>query len=227
MMSMTTTTQSLLRSVPGVGLYYSSLNLLQSEYSALVDRPDNAQQALYFGFLSRAIVSFILLPVTVVKVRYESGQYNYTNLHRALTDAFLRNGWVGIAPTILRDSIFSGFYYMTYTQLKYSGLLFSINDNGHLKHREHFMIGMISGLFASIVTNPLDVLKTNIQVAGLARETMINVAIRMNRESGPMRFFDGLAPRTLRRTLIAATTWTFYEYFMQQWIPHDSTKALK
>lgn len=161
----------------------------------------------------------------MVKVRYESGQYNYPSLYRALADAFLRDGWVGAAPTILRDSLFSGFYYMTYTQLKYSGMLFKLNDNGNLKHSEHFVVGIISGLFASILTNPLDVVKTNIQVARSGKETMVNVAQKMIKESGPMRFFDGLVPRTLRRTLIAATTWTFYEYFMQVWNTSDISKA--
>lgn len=208
----------MLRSVPGVGLYYTSLNLLQRKFSKLVDRPEGAQQALYFGILSRSVVSLSLLPVTVVKVRYESGRYNYPSLHKALSDAFLGNGWVGIAPTILRDSLFSGFYYMTYTQLKYHGRLFGSDGHGRLKHGEHFIIGVISGLFASIITNPLDVLKTNIQVAKSKRESMVEVANRLLRESGPIRFFDGLAPRTLRRTLIAATTWTVYEFFMQVWL---------
>jgi len=164
------------------------------------------------------MVSFLLLPVTVVKVRYESGRYNYPSLLIALKAAYASTGWVGAAPTILRDSLFSGTYYMSYTKLKF----YFLQPNHNIKpvpegpsHWLNFTCGIVSGLIASLITNPLDVIKTVIQVESSGPKTMKETATELLRDKrGYMRFFDGLVPRGLRRTLISATTWTFYELIM-------------
>lgn len=206
---------TLARSVPGVGLYYATLNVLQSEFSNQNSRPNNPTQALYFGLTARSVVSLALSPITVIKVRYESGRYRYTSLSSAIKDAYLRNGWVGIPPTILRDSIFSGIYYMCYTKLKHK---YSDMSTGNSFHFSNFTFGIVSGLIASLVTNPLDVLKTLMQVDSVTNKSAREIVATILKSSphGYMRFFDGLGPRCLRRTLVAATTWTFYEYFISK-----------
>lgn len=203
--------QSLLRSGPGVGLYYALLNIMQTNFSNQNSRPDNPTQALYFGLTARSVVSFVLLPITVVKVRYESGKFTYPSLGHALRHAYLKSGWVGIAPTILRDSLFSGIYYMCYTKLKSSS---QSNEVKTLAHSKSFANGVLSGLVASVVTNPIDVLKTNIQVTEKGGNASIKHVATIILKGGYARLFDGLVPRSLRRTLIAATTWTFYELIM-------------
>lgn len=196
---------------------------MQTNLSEYHHKPDSPAQAFYFGLTARSLVSFVLLPVTVVKVRYESGQYQYSSLSRALTSAYRKSGWIGVAPTILRDSLFSGVYYMSYTKLKsyylsHEDLTLSSEVNqssaSRPSHSINFLSGLISGLIASVITNPLDVLKTNIQVDPTRSVSMMELAGRMlNEKSGYLRLFDGLMPRSFRRTLIAATTWTFYEIF--------------
>lgn len=192
-----------------MGLYYALLNVMQANLSGQDHKPDNPGQAFLFGLTARSLVSFVLLPITVVKVRYESGKYSYHSLGGAIKDAYLRNGWVGVAPTILRDSLFSGTYYMCYTKLKADN---GFETGANSIHLRNFSYGVISGLVASVVTNPIDVLKTNIQVADKKDISMKQIVVEfMNQKRGLTRFFDGLVPRSLRRTLIAATTWTFYE----------------
>lgn len=212
---------SLLRSVPGVGLYYASLNTLQSNFSNQNNRPDSPIQAFYFGLAARSLVSFILLPITVVKVRYESGRYQYPSLAQALKNAYIKpsNGWVGVTPTILRDSLFSGIYYMCYIKLKSSSQR-ADNSEQQQQHLRNFSNGIISGLIASILTNPLDVIKTNIQVATVNTTTdkapmRQVIAQLLSQPRGYLRFFDGLVPRSARRTLIAASTWSFYELMIE------------
>lgn len=205
-----------MRSIPGVGLYYASLNVLQMNLSNQDHKPDGPGQAFCFGITARSIVSFILLPATVVKVRYESGHYRYPSLTKALKNAYLQNGWVGAVPTILRDSLFSGVYYMCYIQLKSFDP--QSNDTSsefeRPRHSLNFSYGMLSGLVASVITNPLDVLKTKIQVDESGKNISMKYVVRATllKDNGFLRFFDGLVPRCLRRTLIAATTWTFYEF---------------
>lgn len=210
---------SLFRSIPGVGLYYACLHSLQVNLSSQSHKPDSPAQAFYFGLTARSLVSFLLLPATVVKVRYESGQYKYPSLPIALRDAYLKNGWVGAVPTILRDSLFSGVYYMCYTKLKSLDINSSDIPEGtdieKPRHSLNFFYGMLSGLIASVLTNPIDVLKTNIQVDSFHRNRSLRHAVltTLRKDNGLLRFFDGLVPRCIRRTLIATTTWTFYEIF--------------
>lgn len=165
------------------------------------------------------MVSFLLLPVTVVKVRYESGHFAYPSLTQALKNAYLSsNGWVGIMPTILRDSLFSGIYYMCYTKLKsdqYQTKSHVMNKQNHLRN---FSNGLLSGIVASVITNPIDVMKTHVQVStnNIGRVTVKQIVIDLlSRPGGYLRFFDGLMPRSIRRTLIAASTWTFYELMIE------------
>lgn len=208
--------------MPGVGLYYASLNFLQSNFSHSSLIPNNSYQAFLFALSARSIVSFVLSPITVVKVRYESGRYHYGSLRIAIRDAYFKNGWVGVVPTLFRDSLFSGVYYMCYTQLKLNSLNDPSNrqneivENKKIDHLSNFKFGIISGITASLVTNPLDVLKTVIQVDDSpTRDRSIYRNFKLIiREHGYARFYDGLGPRCLRRTLIAASTWTFYEFFM-------------
>lgn len=204
--------KSLLRSGPGVSSYYAILGLLQTKLSEQSDKPDSPTQAFYFGFTARSFVSFALLPVTVVKVRYESGKFKYATLTSAIKTAYLHDGWIGVTPTILRDTLFSGFYYMIYTHLKSSQLISQCPD-GTRTHARNFLCGVVSGVVASIVTNPLDVIKTKIQVQqGGNRESFKSVvSYTLSQPRGYLAFLDGVVPRGVRRTLIAATTWTIYE----------------
>jgi solute carrier family 25 protein 38 len=106
---------------------------------------------------------------------------------------------------------------MCYTQLKAS--FGEELDSDRLRHHSRlFAYGIISGFIASILTNPIDVLKTTIQAApsemdgGNPKVTMRQVAYKViDGRMGFLRLFDGLVPRSARRTLISASTWTFYE----------------
>lgn len=197
-----------------MGLYYGSLTALQSNLSSQSGNPNNACQAFCFGLTARSFVSVLLLPVTVIKVRYESGFYNYENLASAVRDSYSRTGWVGLAPTLLRDSLFSGIYYMIYTKLKAAYL----PDGGGISgirrpnHLLNFSCGILGGLIASVITNPIDVIKTHMQTQSNNRTMRLTIVRLFQEEGGWARFFDGLALRSFRRTLIAATTWTLYEF---------------
>lgn len=209
----TGTGPSLLRSGPGVGLYYALLNILQTNFSAHNNKPDNPGQAFYFGLAARSLVSFMLLPVTVVKVRYESGLFQYKSLTKTIASAYSsQNGWVGVMPTILRDSLFSGVYYMCYTGLKNKSHSMIDKDSGSV-HARNFICGISSGLIASTITNPIDVVKTNVQASKMQIGGSFKAiqATKKIMSQGYTRFLDGLVPRSIRRTIVAATTWTIYE----------------
>lgn len=57
------------RVVPGVGLYFSTLHWLKNTLD--LDDPITPLQAITLGITARTISGSLLIPITVVKTRYE------------------------------------------------------------------------------------------------------------------------------------------------------------
>lgn len=150
----------------------------------------------------------------MIKVRYESGQYYYKNLPGALWTAYKGIGWIGAVPTVMKDALFSGVYYMCYNHFKDEREL-HLGNSASTERRsipiEDFTNGLISGIVASILTNPLEVIRVNIQAGKSGQRSMFGVA-RMLRHRGYARFFDGMLIRTVKRSIVPATTWTIFEF---------------
>ena len=109
------------------------------------------------GMTARCVAGIAMIPITVLKTRFESGQYNYTKMSSALLDIYCREGFrglcCGLTPTLVRDAPYSGLYLMFYTQLK------QIMSNEHVLKSNptlatitHFTCGLTAGLLASLVT---------------------------------------------------------------------------
>merc|ERR1719264_2438651 len=78
---------SLYRTVPGVGLYFSSMHWMR--YSVFQGKP-NAGQSLLIGAAARTFAGSVMIPFTVVKTRIESGAFQYRSVFTAL-ESILRN----------------------------------------------------------------------------------------------------------------------------------------
>lgn len=61
--------QSITRVIPGVGLYFSSLHWLKHTFE--LEEPLTALQAVSLGITARSMSGALLIPITVVKTRFE------------------------------------------------------------------------------------------------------------------------------------------------------------
>lgn len=61
--------QSITRVIPGVGLYFSSLHWLK--HTLDLEEPLTALQAISLGVTARSMSGALLIPITVVKTRFE------------------------------------------------------------------------------------------------------------------------------------------------------------
>lgn len=207
-------TPSLYRTVPGVGMYFCTLHTMKSVFK---DEP-TFYENLMLGFTARACVGTALVPMTVVKARYESGKYNYKTVSDGLLTIWRAEGirglFSGCAATVLRDAPYSGIYLMFYSKSK--SMVKSMSATEEQMSYVHFMCGLQAGLMASLVTHPFDVIKTQIQLYPTRYQGTAHCVTVIFSQYGFAGFMRGLTPRCLRRTLISALSWTVFEEIMRR-----------
>ncbi|XP_074842179.1 mitochondrial glycine transporter isoform X2 [Carettochelys insculpta] len=205
---------SFVRCIPGVGIYFSTLYTMKQCFFS--DRSPTALESVFLGVSSRAVSGICLLPITVVKTRYESGKYGYESVHGALRNIYQTEGsrglFRGLTATLLRDAPFSGIYLMFYTQTK----KFMPKDqvDPALTPLVNFSCGIFAGILASLATQPADVIKTHMQLTPEKYRWTGQAIALIFKDYGVVGFFRGGVPRALRRTLMAAMAWTLYEQMM-------------
>lgn len=147
------TSASAIRTSVGSALYLTMLNSTRtylsnspifsknsassSSSSSLPKLPMYANLAS--GAIVRGIVGFITMPVTVVKVRFESSLFQYTSLMHAVTDIYASHGvpgfFKGWGVTFLRDAPNAGLYVLFYEMwkdvLSKSATLFGVDTNNN------------------------------------------------------------------------------------------------
>ncbi|XP_029014595.1 mitochondrial glycine transporter A-like isoform X2 [Betta splendens] len=204
---------SFVRTIPGVGIYFSTFYSLKQHF--FQDRDPRALEAVVLGAGARAVAGVVMLPVTVIKTRFECGRYRYSSVLGALRCVCRTEGpaalFSGLVATLLRDVPFSGLYVMFYSQSKASLPTVSASPCAPVAN---FSCAVLAGVLVSLITQPADVVKTHVQVCPELR-TPAAVTL-VFKEHGLQGFFRGAVPRALRRTMMAAMAWTVYEQLMAQ-----------
>ncbi|KFQ54608.1 Solute carrier family 25 member 38, partial [Nestor notabilis] len=217
---------SFARCIPGVGIYFSTLYMMKQKF--LVDRSPTALESVLLGVTARAVSGICMLPVTVVKTRYEamtdhclplqSGKFGYGSVYGALKNIYQTEGargmFSGLTATLLRDAPFSGIYLMFYTQTK--NLTPQDELDPVLMPLLNFGCGIFAGILASLATQPADVIKTHMQLSPQTYRRTSQAIAFIYKDFGLAGFFRGGVPRALRRTLMAAMAWTVYEQMMEK-----------
>ncbi|KAH7414197.1 solute carrier family 25 member 38 [Phaeosphaeria sp. MPI-PUGE-AT-0046c] len=246
------TLPSTLRTGCGSAIYFSGLNALRRRASLLAARTQDGAGAgsgshssslpklsntanLATGAFARTWAGFIMMPITVLKVRYESSLYAYNSLLSASRDIFrsegLRGFFAGFGATAVRDAPYAGLYVLFYEQSKrrLSSLASKIeegstgdNINATLALSSstsagiNFISGVAAACLGTTVTNPFDAIKTRIQLMPGRYGNMVHAAKKMLREEGTRSLFDGLGIRIARKAVSSALAWTVYEELIRR-----------
>lgn len=78
-----------------------------------------------------------------------------------------------------------------------------------------FISNIRAGIFAAALTNPLDVVKTRLQIQsdlGIYYKGMVDVIKKIYRMEGLYGFSKGIYPRMLFHSMSASIVWGTYEY---------------
>jgi solute carrier family 25, member 38 len=239
------TVPSALRTGLGSAVYFTTLNAMRQEAakSTLFGRsgtPTSGSSALpslsnsanlVSGAAARTFAGFVLMPLTVIKVRFESNYYKYASVWAAAkgiqrADGF-RGFFAGFGATALRDAPYAGTYVLTYELLKprLGRLLSSPSRNGSgpttpmgasVSGSVNFASATLAAGICSALSNPFDAVKTRIQLQPQKYKNLIHAASKMFAEEGFRSFFDGLALRMSRKALSSALAWTLYEELIRR-----------
>ncbi len=202
---------SITRTVPGVGIYFGSLEMLKSERQRIGLEGGMAVD-FALGVAARVMSATIVNPFSVIKTRYESRVFSYRGLAHALVSICRWEGtrgfFCGLLPTVVRDAPYSGCYYMFYTQLK-------LHVTTALPEDERLLLcKLMAGAMACLVTHPADVVKTQMQLYPNQNRSLRQTVANIARQTKLRGFAVGFLPRMVRRTLITALAWTIYESVM-------------
>ncbi|KXS96200.1 hypothetical protein AC578_2816 [Pseudocercospora eumusae] len=240
------TTPSVIRTGFGSALYFGMLNHMRqyvskipaiplagetstSKASSVLPKLGNVAN-LATGAAARVAAGFIMNPVTVLKVRYESTHYSYTTLAGAAKDIVRTEGargfFAGFGATAIRDAPYAGLYVLIYEQSKAQlGKMSHIvaGPNGEPAARSmsssagiNFVSGVVAAMAATTLTNPFDAIKTRLQIAPGKYRNMLQAAKMMLQQEGVKSMFYGLSLRIGRKAVSSALTWTVYEELIRR-----------
>ncbi|OBZ83723.1 Solute carrier family 25 member 38 [Choanephora cucurbitarum] len=223
------TIPTIMRNVPGSALYFFALSEIREvltrtgrSWQPILNKPISNTadyrrwENLVSGSAARGAVGYIMMPITVVKVRYESNFYNYSSLSQAFksiikTDGF-RGLFAGYGATFIRDAPFAGIYLFFYEGCKTWANGYTMANHIPIANIiVNMSSGVVAGMAATCTTQPFDMLKTRMQLKPMFYRNMIQSAKKVYREEGLLGFFDGISVRLIRKPLNSAISWTIYE----------------
>ncbi|OTB01490.1 hypothetical protein M426DRAFT_25523 [Hypoxylon sp. CI-4A] len=237
------TIPSALRTGVGSAIYFTTLNIIRQRATALpfatVPVVDSHQSSsslpklsntanLAAGAFARAFAGFILMPLTIIKVRYESNLYSYKSIAGAAKDIYrterIPGFFAGFGATAIRDAPYAGLYVLSYEQFKkhLSSWHFPVNGQSGLgmvssvSATINFSSGALAGATCSFISNPFDAIKTRIQLQPRKYRNMIQACRKMLAEEGVRSLYDGLALRMTRKAMSSALAWMVYEELIRR-----------
>ena len=182
------------------------------------------------GAIARTGAGFILMPITVIKVRYESNLYAYRSILGAAKDIIKTEGFkgffAGFGATAVRDAPYAGLYVLFYETSKreLSTLAKAVHVPGSVEKAMagstsasiNFGSGILAAGLATAITNPFDAIKTRIQLQPTKYRNMVHACKKMVAEDGAKSLLDGLGLRMGRKAMSSALAWTLYEELIRR-----------
>lgn len=237
------TLASSMRTSTGSALYLSCLNLMRTNLAknrgSSVVGPSSSNlpqlttyENLAAGALARGIVGYLTMPLTILKVRYESTLYNYSSIREASKDVYRTYGvkgfFRGFGPTCLRDAPYSGLYVLLYEKAKVivpltlpHGVI-SYEDNGKFSPTTSAAVNALSAIFsaslATSMTAPFDTIKTRMQLEPKKFTSFFTTVTIIVRREGTKKLFSGLSMRLIRKALSAGIAWGIYEELIKKFM---------
>ena len=195
--------------VPRASAALSTLHYFQQTLKDLNGGILSTSGGYIAGAASGVTESVAFSPFQVIKVRLMAKEHlgRYRNSLDCLTKTVREEGvgalTIGLAPTIIRNSIWNSIFYGTLSYLESSHLL-PPPESAWLKGAHNAGIGFVVGFSATIFNCPFDVLKSRVQsqlpaTGGVIKYRGIaSSLILIVREEGLQALYKGFLPKAIR-----------------------------
>lgn len=229
---------STLRTSVGAGLYFTILSQSRGYLASLKKSSQKSSSSvlpklshtenLASGFVVRAVVGFITMPITIIKTRFESSTYRYTSMSEGFRDIYsdgrssgsVRNFFKGTVATLARDSPYAGLYVLFYEGFKNELipavvlLLYPDLSPAYAAGLTNSAAAVAAASVSTAITAPFDAIKTRLQLgsSGGVLASILAVTKQLMLEPGGARnLFSGLSLRLGRKGISAGISWCIYE----------------
>ncbi|KAM3073520.1 hypothetical protein ACMFMG_004585 [Clarireedia jacksonii] len=235
------TAPSMIRTGLGSATYFTTLSTIRQYLQRhSIDGPGNTAYTssslpklsntanLVSGAVARVSAAFLVMPLTILKVRYESSLYSYGSMASAARDIYrterIRGFFAGYGATAARDAPSAGLYVLFYEQFKkrlstlqgQRSVSESLTMGPSMAATINFSSGVLASATCSFITNPFDAVKTRIQLQPQQYKNTWQAARKIVMEDGVRALYDGLSLRLVRKAIGSALSWMLYEELIRR-----------
>ncbi|XP_054751371.2 probable mitochondrial glutathione transporter SLC25A40 [Lytechinus pictus] len=230
---------TLLMRIPANVVYFSVYDGLKSQLGFESRHSSDLKSILITIFASgtgRTMSIVLTSPLDLIRTKLYSQYLTYPELVGCLRSGFQAEGifslWRGVGSTILRDAPYAILYWTNYELLKTQVMrVYNVTEP---TVGITFWAGTASGVFASIVTTPFDVVKTNKQVAigdvtsgamSTTRQNTLRMMQQIRAQSGIRGLFAGVGPRVAMSAPASAILITCYEFTLHMFRDYNERQC--
>lgn len=232
---------STLRTSIGAGLYFTMLSQSRTYLASLKSTSQESRSSvlpklshaenMVTGFVVRAMVGVITMPITIIKTRFESSVYSYNSMYEgfqgiysdgASTGGSMRNFFKGTVATMARDCPYAGLYVLFYEGFKNDVFPTLLALAGvapaYLGSVTNSAAAIMAASVSTTITAPFDAIKTRLQLKlGTSKSpSILSVTRELVLEPGGVRnLFRGLSLRLGRKGASAGISWCIYEELLK------------
>eukprot|EP00624_Nannochloropsis_granulata_P007416 evm.model.NODE_7599_length_6475_cov_53.327721.1 len=213
---------TLVGSIPAVSIYFG---VYQAVKKALLQALPPTLGWTLLGVAASAgmgntVASVFRVPYEVVKQRLQAGMYSSTG--EALRTMYRTEGGLGaffgssgVASQIMRDVPYAIVTLLTYESLRRARAAARRKAGGGKVSTpfEDSMMGAFAGGVGSLVSNPMDVVKTRVMTQPGLYPTVWSAVRKLWADEGAAAFLKGTAPRLLHKVPANAIFFATYEIF--------------
>lgn len=204
------------RGASAASIFFTVIDHLKVTLSEKIDNKNTVD--FLSSATARTISSITTNPFTVMKTRAGViGDWTYSSMGGGVRHIYKHEGvggfFKGSFAMILRDFPFGGIFYVTYN---HSNIIL----DPYFKTKLKFLVsGMIAGITATTLTQPIEIVKAKLMVDTKSsigdknRITIVQHLGNLVKEDGVKGLGRGLFPRLIRKPVINAATFFFYEIF--------------